>query len=79
MIEFLKTHRGRKFFEGDIPNIIDALNRIATALEGGNKVRGALNSRATYHIPKDKNDANNIEEYVEDVEDDVQRPSTETG
>jgi hypothetical protein len=30
-------------------------------------------------MPRNKNDANNIEEYVENDEDDVQRPSTETG
>ena len=79
MTDFAKTRAGSRFFQSDIPRLIDALEKIATALEEGNKVGEHINSQATYDIPRNKYDANNIEEYIENDEDDVQKPSTETG
>lgn len=35
-VEFFQTVMGHKFYEGDVPRIAKALERIATALEGLN-------------------------------------------
>jgi len=37
MVELHNTLMGRKFYEADIPRIVKALERIATALENQNK------------------------------------------
>ena len=37
MVEFYQTGYGRKYYEADLPRIIKALERIATALEQQNE------------------------------------------
>ena len=34
--EFFQTRMGQKFFEADVPNMIDAMNRLAKAIEEQN-------------------------------------------
>ena len=38
MSEFFKTAMGRKLIDGDIPNLVNVLERIATQLERKNKL-----------------------------------------
>ena len=37
--EFFQTRMGQKFFEGDIPRMIDAINRLAEAVEENNRLQ----------------------------------------
>jgi len=37
MPQFHETHRGRKFFEADLPRLINALERVAEQLEKTNQ------------------------------------------
>lgn len=39
MSEFYKTMMGKKFFEGDVPRLVGALEKIATALDGPEPTR----------------------------------------
>jgi len=34
--EFFQTGMGRKFYEADVPKLIEAINRLATAIEKQN-------------------------------------------
>ena len=38
MSEFFRTQRGRKLLDGDIPKLVNVLERIATQLERKNKL-----------------------------------------
>jgi len=38
MKDFYRTSAGRRFFEQDVPALVEALNRIATQLERKNKL-----------------------------------------
>jgi len=38
MSEFFRTQMGRKLIDGDIPNLVNVLERIATQLERKNKL-----------------------------------------
>lgn len=38
--EFFQTQMGRRYYESTMPRIAEALERIATALENANKIKG---------------------------------------
>lgn len=45
MTEFFKTLMGRKFYEADVPRLVNALERIADALEASGRPAGATDQR----------------------------------
>ena len=57
--EFFQTYMGRAYYEGTVPRIAKALERIAAALEEANKKAAA--------IPAAQDNTNNSSKETEDV------------
>lgn len=56
MIQFFETKMGRIFFEGNVPQFIQAVNRLAAAIEKSNEI--ALAKNVTPSVDDDAEDKN---------------------